>query len=147
MPKITFDFEIALLTLRVTSNDQDNRRNRYFIENHTKRGITHVPSFIISKLYFQSLDFEIHLLTLKMTFNHQNSTRNSLFNQSDTKRGQHHKKKTYYTSSYFSFLKLMFLHFDLGIDLTTLRMILNPQNNTINGFSDQIPIKKRYYTS
>ena len=37
-------------------------------------------------------------------------------------------KKTYYTSSYFSFLKfIFFLHFDLGIDLTTLKMTLNPQ--------------------
>ena len=54
-------------------------------------------------------------------------------------------KKTYYTSSYFSFFKLMFLHFD-HFDLTTLRMTLNPQNNTINGFFDQNPMKKRYYT-
>ena len=57
-----------------------------------KRGITHVPSFIIS--YFHSLDLEIDLLTLKMTFNHQNNTRNSLFNKMSQKRGQHHVKKT-----------------------------------------------------
>ena len=55
-------------------------------------------------------------------------------------------KKTYYTSSYFSFLKLVFLLFDFGIDLITLKMTLNPHNNTINGFSCQNPTKKKYYT-
>ena len=62
------------------------------------------------------------------------------------KRGQHHIKKTYYTSSYFSFLKLVFLLFDFGIDLITLKMTWNPHNNTINGFSGQNPTKKKYYT-
>ena len=32
-----------------------------------KRGIAHVPSFIIKKSYFPSLDLEIDLLTLKIT--------------------------------------------------------------------------------
>ena len=44
-----------------------------------KRSITNVPSFIISKSYFQLLNLEIDLLTLKMTFDHQNSTINSSF--------------------------------------------------------------------
>ena len=37
----------------------------------------------------------------------------------------------------------VFLNFDLGIDLTALKNTLNPQNNTINGFSIQNPMKKQ----
>ena len=79
-------------------------------------------------------------LTLKMTFNHQNSTLNSLFIQNDTKnRLTSHEKDVLHFFLFF-FLKIKgFLHFDLGIDLTTLKITLNPQNNTINRFSGQIP--------
>ena len=36
-PKILFDLEIDLLTLRVTSNEHDNERNGFFSQNHTKK--------------------------------------------------------------------------------------------------------------
>ena len=37
-------------------------------------------------------------------------------------------------------------HFDLGNDLSTMKMTLGQQNNTINGFFRQNHMKKRYYT-
>ena len=40
----------------------------------------------------------------------------------------------------------VFYFFDLGIELLTLRMILNHQNYTINRFSSRNPMKNRYYT-
>ena len=85
-----------------------------------KRGITHVPSFIISKSYFQSLDLEIDLLTLKMTFNRQNSTRNGLFNQNDTKkRSTSHEKNVLHFFLFF-FLKINVFH------ILTLELTLRP---------------------
>ena len=78
-----------------------------------------------------------------MTFNHQNSTRNSLFDQNDTKKRSTSHEKDVLHFFLFLFLEInVFLHFDLGIDLTTLKMTLNPQNNTINGYSSQNPMKK-----
>ena len=40
-----------------------------------------------------------------------------------------------------------FYIFDLNIALSILKIILNNQNSTINGFSSQNPMKNRYYTS
>ena len=86
-------------------------------------------------------------MTLKMTFNHQNSARNSLFNQNDTKkRTTSHEKDLLHFFLFFLPKIIVFFYFNRGIDLMTLRMTLNPQNNTINGFSSQNPMKKRYYT-
>ena len=84
-------------------------------------------------------------MTLNMTFNHQNGARNSLFNQNDTKKRSASYEKTFYISSYFSFSNFFFLHFDEGIDITTLKMTLNSEKNTINVISSQNLMKKRYY--
>ena len=126
MPKIIFGLEIDLLTLRVTSNVQDNRRNGLFSQNLTKKKyyvlrITYyVPSFISRKSYFPSLDLEIDLLTLKMILNHQNSTISSLCNQNDTKkRSTSHEKEILHFFLFF-FLKKNVSH------ILTLELTLRP---------------------
>ena len=86
-------------------------------------------------------------LHLTLTMNHPNSAKNSLFIQNDTKkRLTLHKKELLHFFLFFFPKIINFLHFDLGIDLTTLKMTLNPQNNTINKFSSQNHTRKRYYT-
>ena len=40
---------------------------------------------------------------------------------------------------------MFLLHFAFGIYFTSLKMTLKPQNNAINGFYGQNPMKKRYY--
>ena len=47
---------------------------------------------------------------------------------------KNHTKKTYYTSSYFVSKTSYFYIFDLASDFSTLKMTLEQQNNTINGF-------------
>ena len=42
-------------------------------------------------------------------------------------------------------VKLYFLHFDLEIDVLTLKMILNHENNIRKGFSSKKYTKLRYY--
>ena len=61
-PKIIFDLEIDLLTLRVTSNDQYNGKNGFFSQNHTQKEVLHMILVLLVKNH-------IFLnLTLKLTF-------------------------------------------------------------------------------
>ena len=66
MLKIIFDLEIDLLTLRMTSNHQCNKGNRFFTQNPLKK--MHLVGYIKSDLLL--LDLEIDLLALKMTYTH-----------------------------------------------------------------------------
>ena len=70
-----------------------------------------------------------------MTFYHQNSIKKRLFSQKT-------RQKDVLHFFLFCFEKNIFLHFDLGHDLSTLKMTLDQQNNTINGFFRQNHIKK-----
>ena len=54
------------------------------------------------------------------------------------KRSTSHEENALYFFLFFVLKTNVFLHFDLGIVLTTLKMTLNPQNNTINGFSKEV---------
>ena len=55
-------------------------------------------------------------------------------------------KITFKNVSYLYLLESNFGSFDLEIDVLTLKMIWNHENNTRNGFSSQKYMKKRYYT-
>ena len=74
-----------------------------------------------------------------MTFYHQNSIKNRLFSQKS-------RQKDVLHFFLFCFKKINFLHFDHENDLSTLKMTLDQENNTINGFFRQNHMKKRYYT-
>ena len=58
-----------------------------------------------------------------MSFYHQNIIENRLFSQKS-------RQKDVLHFFLFCFKKIIFLHFDLWNDLSTLKMILNQQNNT-----------------
>ena len=70
-----------------------------------------------------------------MVFNQQNSSLPEMDHLVKITRKRHY--------SYLSFLESIFYIFDLGIDLSTLKIPLkNYQNNTMNGFSSQNPMKR-----
>ena len=55
-------------------------------------------------------------------------------------------KITLENESYFYLLESYFCSFNLEIDVLTLKLTWNHENNTRNGFSSQKYTKKSYYT-
>ena len=128
------------MTLRLALNHQNNRKKTFFVQNPTKKKFFYTCSSCICwKSYSPYLDRQIDILNLKMTFYHQNSIKNRIFSQKPCQKDVLH-------FFLFCFEKIIFLHFDLGNDISTLKSTLDQQNNTINGFFRQNRMKKRYYT-
>ena len=106
-----FDFQINLLTYKMTLNHQKNIRNNspvkinvFYSQNHTKKRY-----YTCTYLHLRKFDLQTDLLTFKMTLNHQKNTRNVLYSQN-------HIKMRYCTCSYLYLLKILFFrNFDLQI--------------------------------
>ena len=84
-------------------------------------------------------------MTLKMTLNHQNIIRNQFFSQN-----KHILQSKSHQKEVLHLFILIFMKkkskFDIQIDLLTLKMTLNHQNNTTKVFSSQNHIIMTCYT-
>ena len=102
-----------------------------------------------------------------MTLNHQNNIRNEFSSQNERIPLSKSQQNRYYTRcylyllkstflqiclskevlhSYLHLLKIIFRNFDLRIDLFTLKMILNHQNNIRNELPSHNYTEMNYYT-
>ena len=131
--------------------------NVFSSQDHIKRGITLVTTFICKFYIFCTFQLLIDLLTLKKTLNHQNNIRNKFTSQIDFEKdiesSKEHQKRILQSKSNKNDVKhlslvlicicwIFFHNFNLLIDPLPLKMTLDHQNNIRNQFSRENYTKK-----